>query len=727
MNEYQQILESILSRYPEQEQSKILNAYRIAETAMKDKMRENKHPFIEHPLGVASIVANDIKLDSESIIAVFLHESIRFYPELLESVRKQEFPQESIDIALSLNKIAAIKPKETRLEAENYKRLIVSYSKDPRAMLIKIADRLDVMRNIHLLPKSSQERKVTETMLLYIPIAHQLGLYNIKGELENIFFRHTEPEIYREITNKLKAGESERESAINDFLEPIRTKIRIDGIKVYIKQRTKSAYSIWKKMQTQNIPFEKVRDILAVRIIIDTPRSDLELEKELCWKVYSIVTNIYTPDISRLRDWISNPKKNGYESLHTTVAYLEDQYVEVQIRTKRMDDVAENGDAAHWSYKGIKQEKGLTPWLQSLRELLESGNRTDYEYVSNFLTEDVFVFTPDGELRRLPAGATVLDFAFNIHTNLGLKCTGAIIDGKAVSIKDRLKTGDVVEIKSGKNQKPSADWVNYVVSSKARNKIKLKLKEAELKKASDGKELLNRRLKNWKLELTDEDLTTLFKKNGYKTANELFAAIADETIDIMTIKSFLTDKDSDTKEDTKPTAINKPISGSTSKNKISGKNEDSDFLVIDGKLSNIGYKMAKCCNPIYGDDVFGFVSIKDGIKIHRISCPNAARLIENYPYRIQKVRWKEDVTSGSFQTCIKVITDDTSVYGRLLEIVSGYGASLRNSSLTPRGGRNSGEFDARIQIHVESNSKLDSIISTMRKTRGVISAVRVTK
>ncbi len=721
MNGYQDILDRISANFTSQEQQQILAAYRIAEDSMKEKFRENKHPFIEHPLGVADIVSNDLKLDYESVVAIFLHESIRFYPELLESIRKQGFPKESIDIALSLNKIAAIKPKETKLEAENYKRLIVSYSKDPRAMLIKLADRLEVMRNISLLPKSSQERKVTETMLLYIPIAHQLGLYNLKGELENIFFRHTEPEMYREITNKLKAGESERASALDIFLEPIRQKIRYEGIKVYIKHRTKSAYSIWKKMQKQNIPFEKVRDILAVRIIIDTPANDHELEKELCWKVYSIVTDQYQPDISRLRDWISNPKGNGYESLHTTVEYLEDQHVEVQIRTKRMDDVAENGDAAHWSYKGLKQEKGLTPWLQSLRELLESGNRTDYEYVSEFLTEDVFVFTPDGELRRLPAGATVLDFAFNIHSNLGLKCTGAIIDGKAEPIKHRLKTGDIVEILSSKNQKPSADWINFVVSSKARNKIKQRLKEAELKKVADGKELIGRRLKNWKLELTDEDITTLFKRNGFKTANELFAAIADEKIDIMDIKSFLTKEDDEKEPASKPT----PAKTSAQKNKT--KNEDSDYLVIDGKLSNIGYKMSKCCNPIYGDDVFGFVSIKDGIKIHRISCPNAARLIENYPYRIQKVKWKEDVSAISFQTCIKVITDDASTYGKLLDIVSAFDASIRSSSIAPRGGRNSGEFDVRIQIHVPSNSKLDSIISAMRKTRGVISAVRVTK
>lgn len=492
MNTAEDTLSAILACYPQKEQQEqILRAYRIADDAMKDKLRENRHPFIEHPLGVARIVAEDIHLGYESVIAVFLHETIRFYPEVMQSLPKGAFSPEIIDIAQSLNKIAAIKPKETRLEAENYKRLIVSYSRDPRVMLIKIADRLDVMRNIELLPKTSQERKVTETMFLYIPIAHQLGLYSIKTELENIFFRCTEPEKYREINNKLKATAAEREELLNAFLIPIKRKLSEAGIKVTYKQRTKAPWSIWKKMQKQDIPFEKVMDLLAVRLIIDTPADSLEKEHELCWKAYSIVTDEYQPDTSRLRDWISKPKSSGYESLHITVRFRGDIFVEVQIRTRRMDDEAENGHASHWAYKGIKEEKGLTPWLQSVRNILESDNRNDYEYVSRFLSEDVFVFTPDGELRRLPKGATVLDFAFNIHTNLGIKCIGATIDGRPASIKDRLQTGQVVEIKSGRNQRPSPDWLNFVVTSKARNRIKLKLKEEELKKPLPAASCLN--------------------------------------------------------------------------------------------------------------------------------------------------------------------------------------------------------------------------------------------
>lgn len=714
---------SILQHYTEEGRKQIAAAYAIAEEAMKDKFRENGHPFIEHPLGVATIVAEDLNLDQNSVTAVFLHESIRFRPELLQSLPKGKFSAEIIDMALSLNKIAAIKPKETKLEAENYKRLIVSYSKDPRVTLIKLADRLEVMRNIDLLPKSSQERKVTETMLLYIPIAHQLGLYKLKGELENIFFRHTEPEKYREITNKLAATAKDMENMLSTFIEPIKKRLEAEGINAHIKQRTKAAYSIWKKMQKQDIPFEKVMDVQAARIIIDAGNVPLQTEHDLCWKVYSIVTEEYKPDISRLRDWISKPKENGYESLHTTVHYKDDMYMEVQIRTVRMDINAENGNAAHWSYKGLKQEKGLTSWLQGLRNVLESDNKTDYEYVSRFLSEDVFAFTPDGELRRLPKGATVLDFAFNIHSNLGIRCTGATVNGKVVPIREKIKTGDVVEILSSKNQKPSPDWLNIVVSSKARNRIKLKLKEDSMHKAASGKEMVERRLKNWKLELNDEDLMQLCRKNKLKNFNEFFAAVADEEIDIMSIKAFLSSE-----KECQGTANILRKGKEDTRKEYGNADVATDYLTIDGsKLNHLNYSMAKCCNPIYGDEVFGFVSVKEGIKIHRLSCPNAARLIENYPYRIQKVQWKDSASSGSFQTGIKVIADDPSVYASLLESANGFGASMRSSSISPRGGRNIGEYDIRLQVYVHSNNLLDKILSSFRKTKGVLSAIRIAK
>lgn len=718
MKETNPILEEILRCYQEDEKKLVIYSYKLAEEALKDKFRENKRPFIEHPVNVAHIVSNEIGLRYECVVAVFLHEAIRFNPDILDNIPKGYFPEEIINIALSLNKIAAIKPKETRLEAENYKRLILSYSKDPRVTLIKLADRLEVMRNIYLLPKSSQERKVTETMLLYIPIAHQLGLYNLKSELENIFFKYTDPVHYREITNKLKATQPQRDSLAESFIKPLKERIAAEGLEFTIKQRTKTAYSIWKKMEKQEIDFDGVKDVLAIRIIIKC-ENNRELEHELCWKVYSIVTEEYTPDTKRLRNWISKPKENGYESLHTTVSSSDGNSLEVQIRTERMDIIAENGNAAHWSYKGIKGETEIVQWLNNVRNALESGIKYSESYTPQYLKEEVFVFTPDGELRRLPQGATVLDFAFDIHTNLGIKCSGAIIDGKAVSIKDKLKTGDIVEIMSNKNQKPSADWLNFVTTSKARNKIRLKLKEELKKRADIGKELLERRLKNWKEEFTDDDIAVFLKKYKLKTVSEFYSYIEDGTIDIMSIKSYLSDK----KEQKELHEHPEEKAASVTQQK----SNESDYLIIDGKLGNVGYKMAKCCNPIYGDEVFGFVSIKDGIKIHRLSCPNATRLIENYPYRIQKVKWRESMDRGSFQTTIKVIIDDAAIYPRLLEMVTGFGASLRSSSFIPKEGRNKGDFDVKIQVYVSSNQVLDKIISNMKKTKGVYSATRISQ
>lgn len=704
--------------YTEQERERIKYAYKLAEEVLKEKKRENGHPFIEHPVGVAAIVAKEIGLTADCIEAIFLHEALRFHPTLLEELPAGQFPQDIIDIALNLNKIAAIKPKETRLEAENYKRLIVSFSTDPRVVIIKLADRLEVMRNIALLPKDSQERKVAETYLLYIPIAHQLGLYKLKSELEDIFFKYSEPENHRTVTNSLLATERERLAFIDSFIDPLKEKLAAGGISYTLKSRTKTAYSIWKKMQKQGVTFEGVADVFAIRIIIDSPE-DRETEHALCWKAYSIVTEAYTPDTKRLRDWLSAPKSNGYESLHTTVKDAKGNVVEVQIRTRRMDDIAENGLAAHWSYKGIKGDGVLTQWLNDVKEAMQSGEKSSYEYVSNIVKDDVFVFTPDGTLRRLKADATVLDFAFDIHTNLGLRCTGAKVDGKIVNIREKLTTGSVVEILSSKNQKPASDWLNYVVTSKARSKIKQKLKEEELKKSKLGRELLERRLKNWKLEITDDMLIPISKHFGHKEVVAFYEAIGEERIDMMDIKEFITSYEERKAEEA--------LAASAAKNYEDGRKKkggESDYLIIDGKLGQVGYKMAKCCNPIFGDEVFGFVSIKDGVKIHRISCPNAARLIENYPYRIQKVKWREDSKTSGFQALLKVVIDDASVYANLLGIINGFNISIRSSAMIERDNKSRGEYDVKIQVSVGDNKQLDKIISTFRKTKGVVTVTR---
>ena len=716
-------IEKLFPRFDSNGKELILKAYRIAENALKDHRRSNGQPFIEHPIATAVIAYEEIGLPAECIAAIFLHEATRFFPET--DIVSEGFGNDIYTIVDGLNKISTIKPKDTRLEAENYKRLIVSYSRDPRVTVLKIADRLEVMRSLDMFPKASRERKVMETMMLYIPLAHQLGLYNIKSELEDIYFRHADPEQYRAITNKLKSTENDRQKLMTQFIEPLKQKLSEEGISYKLKVRTKTALSIYKKMQKQKVSFEGVFDVFAIRFIIDC-EDDRDIEHALCWKVFSYVTEEYESDTKRLRDWISNPKPNGYESLHITVKNKEGSYLEVQIRTRRMDEMAESGLASHWSYKGIRHEATLDKWLGAVRKALESplGSESDpmaayYEdEVHELPTKDVFVFTPSGELRKLPAGATVLDFAFDIHTNLGIKCTGGKINGKPVKINEKLKTGDVVDIMSGKNQKPSSDWLNIVVTNKARNKIRQKLSEAEFQKASDGKELLGRRLKNWKMELEDEVMASILKKLQLKTINAFYAAIGEGTLDVADVKNMILEITNSTQEPQIPESEKRVKAG------IHEKGSD-DILVIDAKnVRGIDYRMAKCCNPVYGDDVFGFVTRTEGIKIHRMSCPNAGRLMDMYPYRIQKVKWSESPSSSNFQTSIRVVAAlEPSVVNEIMDIINSFRASLRAFNVTENG-RN-GTYDISMKIAVPSNLELDKVVSQIRNLRNVIKINRI--
>ena len=689
----------------------VRKAYEIAAEVLKDDTRDNGAPFIEHPLGVALIASDEIGLPAVCVAAVFLHEATRKHPET--DISQAGFPEEVLKIVEGLNKISTIKPKDTRLEAENYKKLIVQYSTDPRVTVLKIADRLEVMRNLGMFPKLSRERKILETLMLYIPLAHQLGLYNIKSEMEDTYFRFAEPEQYRAITNKLKATEKDREKLTAEFIEPLKKRLSDAGIVYKLKIRTKTAYSIFKKMQKQKVPFEGVFDVFAIRFIIDCD-TDHATELKLCWDVYSYVTEEYESDTNRLRDWLTKPKPNGYECLHITVKNREGAYVEVQIRTKRMDDLAENGDAAHWSYKGIQHEAALDKWLTSVRYNLEHPQEAGSEDLPQPPSKEIFVFTPSGELRILPAGASVLDFAFNIHSNIGIRCTGGKINGKAVSIKEKLKTGDVVEIMTGKNQKPSADWVNYVVSSKARGKIRQVLHEAEFQKAAEGKELLERRLKNWKLELPDDLLREFMKKFHYPTLKELYSAIGDYSLDINDIKSFILDADKEAVEEEEQ-------SKAAAKTPWANANEGNgdDLMIINAKgVKGIDYKMAKCCNPVFGDDVFGFVTRDSGIKIHRMSCPNAARLMEMYPYRIQRVKWADTPSSGSFQATVRVISYmESYVVNEIMDIINNFKSSLRSFNVIEN--QKSGNYDITMKISVPSNTELDKVISQIRNLKSV--------
>ncbi|MBO6097763.1 MAG: bifunctional (p)ppGpp synthetase/guanosine-3',5'-bis(diphosphate) 3'-pyrophosphohydrolase [Bacteroidales bacterium] len=693
----------------------IEKARTAAAEALRDFTRHDGTPFIGHPDAVAAIVADEIGLPEECIAAVYLHEASRMGG--LE-VKEAEWGSAICTLVDGLNKIATIKPKDTRLEAENYKKLIIQYSADPRVTVLKLADRLEVMRNLKMFPKASRDGKILETLLLYIPLAHQLGLYNMKREMEDIYLKYAQPEEYRLITNKLKAGEKDREKLMAEFIEPLKSRLDAEGIRYKLKIRTKAAYSIWQKMQKQKVPFEGVYDVFAMRFIIECDGENHQLEKDLCWRVFSFVTEEYEPDTKRLRDWVTNPKPNGYESLHITVKNKDGAYIEVQIRTQRMDDIAENGFASHWSYKGIKREETMATWLTSVRYALEHPNENT-EDLPQPPSKEIFVFTPTGELRILSAGATVLDFAFGIHTNIGAHCVGAKVNGKAVSIKEKLCTGDVVEILTARNQHPTQDWMNWVVTSKARAKIKQAMAVQEQARAVDGKELLERRLKNWKLDLPDSMLTEFRAKYGYPSLTGFYAAIGEGTLDVNTIKDYILGEEQRHAQSVE--AAEAVQASAKSQRHYESKD---DILVLNARnVKGIEYKMAKCCNPVFGDDVFGFVTREEGIKIHRITCPNAARLLDLYPYRIQKVKWADSPSSGSFQVTLKVITDEEGAISRMMEVIGQFKASVRSFTVTdnPR----NGTHEITLKLSVSSNLELDKVLSQLRVAKHVIKVSRV--
>ena len=697
----------------------IEKARAVAAAALRDETRYDGTPFIGHPDNVARIVEDEIGLPDECVAAVYLHEATRIHKDVDISA----FPADVRTIVDGLNKISTIKPKDTRLEAENYKKLIVQYSRDPRVIVLKIADRLEVMRNLKMFPKSSRDQKLLETTMLYMPLAHQLGLYNLNTELGNIYFRYSDPEQYRAITNKLKATEKDREQLTAEFIRPLERKLSEAGIRYKLKARTKSAFSIYRKMQVQKVPFEGVHDVFAIRFIIDCD-DDPKLEKNLCWKVYSYVTEEYEPDISRLRDWLTTPRPNGYESLHITVKNKLGQALEVQIRTKRMDIEAESGNAAHWAYKGIRHEASIDRWLQSVRDSLEHPLEASPEHLPAPPDKDIFVFTPTGELRILAAGSSVLDFAFSIHTNLGSRCTGGKVNGKPVQIREKLKTGDVVEIMTGKNQRPSRDWLAWVVTSKARTKIKQELDAEERKAAAEGREILERRLRNWKLELPDELLTEFMKAAKYSSEMSFLAAIAAEEVDVNDIKEFLLQKQAEKEEHA--AQRQEPVQTADSRKVYGGSDKASDdILVINARnVKGLDYKLSKCCNPVFGDDVFGFVTRTEGIKIHRMSCPNAARLMEKYPYRIQRVIWQDSASSGDFQCTLSVTAGiDHPVLTSIMDIIGQFKVSMRSCNV--RENPRTGTYEIQIRLLVPSNTELDKVISQVSNIKSVMRVKRV--
>ena len=733
LQKYNSLRRYLAENYSVTTQQCVDKALLYAAERMNGYMRYNGTPLLDHDVAVAEIATREIGLGRNSTVAAILHDVLRIaskeHPEEVDALSREireQFGAPVLGIIVGLCKISNIKLKVSKEQAEDFRDMIVSYSEDPRVILIKLADRLEVMRELGIFPPEKRRKKSWESMNLYAPIAHKLGLYSLKSELEDLALKWLEPKDYEYICRRLEETESERQTFIARFLVPIEEKLKtVAGLNYHIKSRTKSVYSIWNKMRKQNVPFEGVYDIFALRVIIDCPR---ELEKQLCWTVYSVVSDCYTPNPKRMRDWVTIPKSNGYESLHTTVSAGEGRWVEIQIRTERMDEVAERGIAAHWRYKGVNQGAQTSEmWLSRLREVLEEATHSlTQRFEAKPTSGEIFVFTPNGDIRKLPEGATVLDFAFDIHTNLGSTCTGGKVNNRAVPIREVLHNGDIVEVMTQKNQTPKSDWLNFCVTSKARGRIKSYLREEQMKHARMGREELERKLKNWKINVPiDEAVAYLGKVLKVRTGREVYSMIALQKIDFLSIKEILNHWISGEAEEQRRVAAaeaerKKEESKAAESTPIS---HHADALVIDEKINNIEYKLAKCCNPIKGDDIFGFVTISSGITIHRSDCPNAARLKENYPYRVMEARWRGNA-DGAFRSTIAVTgADMPGLANQITEIVT------REMKLNIRGlnfsSRGDGTMYGTISVEVPSAAVVDMLIHSIMRIRGVQRAYRV--
>lgn len=695
----------------------VRKAFKMAYEASEGKSNVNGEPYINHCVAIARICVEEIGLGRTTIISALLYNFVNDGSISLDDVKK-DFGSRIATITNELTKISGVDTRNTSGQAENFRRLLLTLISDVQVILIKLAERLQIMRTLHSYPAAEHFPVATETFYLYAPLGHRLGLYNLKSELEDISLKYTDPASYSHIEHKLEETAASRNRLIREFIQPIRDELEKQGFKFEIKGRLKSIYSIYHKMRKQGVEFEEVYDIFAIRIILD---SELKNEKSDCWRAYSIVTDFYQPNPSRMRDWISIPKSNGYESLHTTVVTTAGKWVEVQIRTSRMNEIAEKGLAAHWKYKGGEADKNLDSWLAQIREVLEAPESEALDMLDtlnpSLYNKEIFVFTPKGDLKKLPSGATVLDYAFDIHTNLGCSCIGARVNNKNVPIRHELQNGDKVEILTSKTQKPKGDWLAFVVTSKAKNKIKAFLKEELQKNAEEGKEILLRRLRNWKLEFNDQNLKKLLKHFKLKTVTDLYAAIADEKIDVSNIKDLLQDEQEIPKipEKIEDEHLEKLV-------KTHAPRTD-DFLVIDEKVDNLDYKLAKCCSPIFGDPIFGFVTINDGVKIHRINCPNAEQLMTRYGYRVVKAQWTRSDGSAVYQADIKVVgVDDIGLVSRITDVISKeQKVNMRSMSLNT----NDGMFEGIIGLFVKDTVHLDALINKLKRVKGILSAGRI--
>ena len=670
-------------------------------------------------LQTAVIVAEEIGMKGSCLIGIMLHEIVKGHVLSIDEVNA-EYGEDVASIIKGLVKTNELYAKSPAIESENFRNLLLSFAEDMRVILIMIADRVNVMRKIKDTGNEEDRIKVAnEAAYLYAPLAHKLGLYKLKSELEDLSLKYTQKETYYFIKDKLNETKASRDKYIAAFIEPIQKKVAEAGLKFDIKGRTKSIHSIWNKIQKQKTPFEGIYDLFAIRIILDS-EPDPAKEKQECWQVYSIVTDMYQPNPKRLRDWLSIPKSNGYESLHITVMGPEGKWVEVQIRTRRMDEIAERGLAAHWRYKGIKGETGLDEWLTSVREALENADNDSMKVMDQFkmdLYEDeVFVFTPKGDLFKLAKGATVLDFAFHIHSKLGCKCIGAKVNGKNVQLKQKLNSGDQVEIMTSNTQTPKQDWLNIVTTSKARTKIRQALKEMVARQHAFAKETLERKFKNRKLEYDEATMMRLIKRLGFKNVTEFYQRIADGGLDVNEILDKYIEqqkRDSDTHDE----IVYRSAEGYNLQTAQEETTSKEDVLVIDQNLKGLEFKLAKCCNPIYGDDVFGFVTVSGGIKIHRSDCPNANQMRERFGYRIVKARWAGKSEGTQYPITLRVVGhDDIGIVTNITSIISKEnGITLRSIGIDS----NDGLFSGTLTVMVGDTGRLEALIKKLRTVKGV--------
>ena len=718
---YKNLLKETYQTLSRSDKLMIRKAFNLSVEAHSNQRRKTGEPYIFHPISVAKIVANEIGLGATSIAAALLHDVVEDTKYTLDNIERL-FGNTVARIVSGLTKISSLKKdKDHSIQAENFRKMLLTLHDDVRVILIKVADRLHNMQTMDAMPAHKQVKIASETLYIYAPLAHRLGLYNIKTELEDLGLKYTEPEVYNDILSKISESKEDQENYIKSFENTLNNGLSKESFKYQIKGRFKSIYSIRRKMRKQNVSFDEVYDKFAIRIIYDPSSKD---EKFDAWKIYSIVTDYFKPNPSRLRDWISQPKSTGYEALHITVVGPEAKWVEVQIRSNRMDEIAEKGYAAHFKYKqGIESDNGLDGWLNRLKETLENQSINAIDFVEDFklnlYAKEIYVFTPNGDLKSLPKGASALDFAFSIHTDVGLKCRGVKVNGKLVPLSFELSSGDQIEVITTSSNKPNARWLDFVITARARTKIKTALKEQEKKIAEEGKAILARKLRHLKINFNEKSLNELVVFFKLKTSFDLFFRIGNGAIDNTQLKNFVSQRNNTIVNFFKKRLTRAPSKELINKEEVSTKYDDLVFGIEEEKLD---YTTSKCCKPIPGDKVFGFITINEGIKIHKKDCPNSISMQSNYAYRVIKAKWI-DSTNQEFKAILKVSGEDNrGIVNNLTKIISN-NMDVFIHSINIAG--NEGIFDGKLSISVKNRTQLNKLIEKIKKVEGVKKVQRV--